>query len=872
MADRYAVEREIGAGGMATVYLARDLRHDRKVALKVLHEDLGAVLGVERFLSEIRVTANLQHPNVLPLFDSGSADGLLFYVMPFVEGESLRHRLEREKQLPVEEAVRIGIAVAHALDYAHATGVIHRDLKPDNILLQRGQPFVADFGIALAISNAGGSRLTQSGLSLGTPQYMSPEQAGGERLIDARTDVYSLGAVVYEMLTGEPPHTGATAQAMIAKLMTEEVRPIVGLRRSVPRDVDSAVRRALEKLPADRFATAGAFAEALAAPRVAIGDGEATVFARGTGAPARRASFVRRAIPWTAALVGVGIAAWSLASGVARAPVVVQLSLPVDPPLTFETSRSMIAATPDGSRIVFTASRGGTMQAFVRSIQDETATPLPGTEDAAMLFVSADGKSVGVRSTDGEIKSVPIGGGAVRTIAKSSSLSTPAWSSKDLIVFSQGFGTGLSGVAASGGTPRPITTLGKEELGHGMPAFLPDGEAILFTLFRGRGPELAVTTLRGEVTRLGIDGVDPMFVQPDLLLYVRTNGDVEAIRFDPKSHRTIGGAIAVLQGVAIRGQQPLLTVSADGNLLAYVKRLPRARVGLLDSSGVLQLLRGDAGRYGNLRVSPNGDRIAIDLVASDGTQDIWIDDLKAGASNKLTSDGRSTSPVWSSDGKRIAFTRRDSAAGGFNVYTMAADGSDAPRPLVVGPGARNAGSFTPDGRTLVYQALVQGRSMHIAAVGEDGRTRVLAESPGAAVGQPVLSPDGRWLAYVSNETRRDEVFVGPMSGAWKKQVSTLGGASPAWSRDGRTLYYREDSHIVAVAIEGSPESASGNGTITVGARRRFASQYLGIQNVIAFDPMPDGKHLAVLVPTDEGADVTVVVNWMERVTQLMRKQ
>src|SRR5881296_3388687 len=211
--DRYEIEREIGAGGMATVYLARDLRHDRPVALKLLNPELGAVLGVERFLSEIRVTANLQHPNLLPLFDSGAANGLLFYVMPFVEGESLRARLDREKQLPVDEAIRVATAVASALDYAHSHGVIHRDLKPENILLQAGQPVVADFGIALAVSNAGGARITQTGLSLGTPQYMSPEQATGDRVIDGRTDIYSLGAVLYEMLAGDPPHTGSTAQA-----------------------------------------------------------------------------------------------------------------------------------------------------------------------------------------------------------------------------------------------------------------------------------------------------------------------------------------------------------------------------------------------------------------------------------------------------------------------------------------------------------------------------------------------------------------------------------------------------------------------------------------------------------------------------------
>src|SRR5688500_5737004 len=260
---RYTIDREIGAGGMATVYLARDVRHQRQVALKLLKPELGAVLGGDRFLSEIRVTANLQHPHLLPLFDSGEADGLLFYVMPYIEGESLRARLDREKQLPVDEAIRITSAVASALDYAHRHGVVHRDLKPENILLHDGQPLVSDFGIALAISNAGGARVTQTGLSLGTPAYMSPEQATGDRNIDARSDIYSLAAVLYEMLTGEPPHTGATVQAIIARVLTDKARSVRAARDTVPVHADTALQKALAKLPADRFATALQFADAL---------------------------------------------------------------------------------------------------------------------------------------------------------------------------------------------------------------------------------------------------------------------------------------------------------------------------------------------------------------------------------------------------------------------------------------------------------------------------------------------------------------------------------------------------------------------------------------------------------------------------------
>jgi sugar lactone lactonase YvrE len=263
LADRYRIERELGSGGMATVYLAEDLKHDRKVALKVLRPELAAVLGAERFLSEIKTTANLQHPHILPLFDSGEADGFLFYVMPYVEGETVRDRLHREKQLPVDDALRIATEVASALDYAHRRGIVHRDIKPENILLHDGSALVADFGIALAASMAGGSRMTETGMSLGTPHYMSPEQAMGEREITARSDVYALGCVLYEMLLGEPPFTGPTAQAIVAKVMSEKPAGLVARRARIPPEVEEAVLTALEKLAADRFGSAAEFAAAL---------------------------------------------------------------------------------------------------------------------------------------------------------------------------------------------------------------------------------------------------------------------------------------------------------------------------------------------------------------------------------------------------------------------------------------------------------------------------------------------------------------------------------------------------------------------------------------------------------------------------------
>ncbi len=304
---RYTIERELGAGGMATVYLAHDIKHDRKVALKVLRPELASILGAERFLTEIKTTANLQHPHILALHDSGEADGVVFYVMPYVEGESLRDRLNREHQLPVDEAVRIAREVAGALDYAHRHNVVHRDIKPENILLHEGQALVADFGIALAASRSdSGSRMTETGMSLGTPHYMAPEQAMGEREITAKADIYALGCVLYESLAGEPPFTGPTAQAIVARVMTEQPRSLTIQRRTIPVNVEAAVSRALEKLPADRFATAAEFAAALVNPGFTV-----ATTAMSPAATRRSDWRVRLAVPMMAiAAVAIVVAAW----------------------------------------------------------------------------------------------------------------------------------------------------------------------------------------------------------------------------------------------------------------------------------------------------------------------------------------------------------------------------------------------------------------------------------------------------------------------------------------------------------------------------------------------------------------------------------
>ncbi|MGI9627720.1 MAG: protein kinase domain-containing protein, partial [Longimicrobiales bacterium] len=439
---RYRIERELGQGGMATVYLADDLRHERKVALKVLKPELAAVVGGERFLAEIKTTANLQHPHILPLFDSGEADGFLFYVMPYVEGESLRERLEREKQLPVDEAVAIAKKVAGALHAAHGRGVIHRDIKPANILLAGGEPVVADFGIALAVQEAGGGRLTDTGLSVGTPYYMSPEQATADRAPNAASDVYSLGCVLYETLVGEPPYAGSSAQAVLGKIIAGEAPRAKDGRPAVPANVDAVVQKALEKLPADRFPTTEQFASALADRSFRAGP-----YAHGASNEHRRRS-IGLAWPTLAAALGVlALFGWLRPGPTPAGPVSFDFHMP-DGYAMVDGLVPVLAVSPDGRTLAY---RNGN-RVYVRELEDFQGRPLAGTEGVWHAFFSPDGETLGL--LDGSsFKQVPAGGGpVVDLLGEQTEPEGGHWGEDGRIVYSAAWG--YNGIrAATPGEP-----------------------------------------------------------------------------------------------------------------------------------------------------------------------------------------------------------------------------------------------------------------------------------------------------------------------------------------------------------------------------------------------------------------------------------
>ena len=867
LTGRYDVEREIGRGGMATVYLARDVRHNRRVALKVLNPELGAVLGVERFLAEIQVTANLQHPNLLPLFDSGEANGLLFYVMPYVDGESLRARLDREKQLPVDEAVRIASAVASALHYAHGHGVIHRDLKPENILIQAGQPVVADFGIALAVSNAGGARVTQTGLSLGTPQYMSPEQATGDRVIDPRADIYSLAAVAYEMLAGEPPHTGNTMQAVIARVLTEQPRHIRAVRPNVPEHVEQALERGLEKLPADRWSTAKEFAEALegrAAPQSRATDGHHAATRKAGRSWGKRLTdpVVLVLAAATLGATVLSVVQWNAGRQPpeSRATVRFPLTLPRDVQLTPTVVQSL-AISRDGRHVAF-AARGqrGVSQLFVREMDDATVRAVPGTDGTLSAFFSPDGKWIAFTDAQ-ELKKVAIESGAVLTLADIGGVFGGAsWAKNGQILIATA-NSRIVVMPENGGPGRRLCR--NDPAGskvESSPLVLDDGETVLYSSWPSlsfTNAKLAVASLStGTCTILDIDGLQPLGVVGRRVLYVSNAGALTAVEIDLAARRVISAPVPVLTDIVVHASSGTAqaALSSSGTLVYQGGAVPTELV-WSDLHGAAEPITIDERSYGYPRLSPDGRKIALTVISA-AQRDIWIYDIPSRGSTRLTpSGGMNERPEWSPDGKRVLY--RAARGERVNLWWRSADLSEPEAPLLKSESEDYyEGVITPDGGAIVYQIDTGGADVMYRYLKGDTTKKPISNTT-FVESQARVSPNGQWVAFVTTESGSDEVVVQPFPGPGPRtQISANGGREPVWSRDGKRLFYRDPMQFVAATVR------TDIGFSVTARESLFPDTFVRGPYHANYDVSLDGSHL-LLLRAKEQPQVMIVHNWSD---------
>ena len=866
LADRYRIERELGAGGMATVYLAEDLKHRRKVALKVLRPELAAVIGAQRFLAEITTTANLQHPHILPLHDSGTVDGTVFYVMPFVEGESLRDRIGREKQLPIADAVRIARDVADALDYAHRHGVIHRDIKPDNILLHDGRALIADFGIALAASKAGGSRMTETGMSLGTPHYMSPEQAMGEHSLDGRTDVYALGCVVHEMIAGEPPFTGPTAQAIVAKVMAGEPAPLSASRKMVPAHIEDAVLTALQKIPADRFATAGAFASALE-----DGGGAIAGHARHTrGAVAT--SRWRRAL-WPVAAVLLGLVAlggwlrpWVRASPAdASQPTQLALLLP-DLGGASTGLQRQIELTPDGTALLYVGIVEGTTRTKRIGLDGSAARVVEGVEqNLADYSIAPDGRTFTASSHEtGTTFRYPIGGGTGRPLPRSVATGQRGVWASDGSFWLNYFtvNVGLTRISASDSVSHPFGLRNSDVF---LTQILPGDRTALGVrqpMGSATGPLVLLDLRSGEPRTLIDEAVVEARYAVGHLVYVLGDGSLQAAPFDLKALRITAPAVTLATGVTLTGVGQAQFSVADNGTVAFVVEAGRTIV-VADRTGAGRVVLPDVRSYHHPRFSPDGKRISVDFTGPEG-RDVWILNLADGAFTRATFDRDGHDASWSRDGRSLSYT---SFRGGvFGVNRIRPGSTQTGDSLLTSPQLAYSGIWLRDESALVTvgQSLSPGSNLDIAIVRNGGRGPIEPVVATRFIEQyPSLSPDDQWLAFSSNQSGREEVYVRRLDGSGEQlQVSVGGGTESVWSPDGKELYYRgamnaesrtEPAMIVAT-IATTP-------SLAVTSRKvLFAGQGIVTSNPHSnFDVSPDGKQF-VFAKSNPSSRVMVIQN------------
>jgi Tol biopolymer transport system component len=878
----YEVVAPIGAGGMGEVYKAHDTKLGRDVAIKVLPEAFAHdPERLSRFQREAKMLASLNHPNIATIHGLERSGDTSYLVMELVSGETLAERV-KAGPLGIEEALKIAVQIAEALEAAHEKSIIHRDLKPANVkVTTEGNVKVLDFGLAKAFAGDGANddpsnsptlsaAATMQGTILGTAAYMSPEQARGKS-VDKRTDIWAFGCVLYELLTGRQAFHGETTTEILAAVLRGEP-DWQALPDTTPLSIRALLRRCLQKEMNKRARDAGdariEIEEALAAPVTA----EQTTAAptKGFRSLGRRGLILFMGIVLLAAAVA-SLATWDLKTAPRQPVSRTVINLPPGQQLAGMESGPAVALSPDGTHLAYVAIQGGIQQIFLRALDSMESAPMSGTEGAVSPFFSPNGQWVGFFA-GGTLRKVSVTGGSAQNLGDAPFPHGASWGTDGGIAFAPQNLSVLQQVSDTGGAPRPLTRFEKGEITQRWPELLPGGKVVLFAA----GPNATNFTIaqvaaqsvgQSERRNLVQGATQPRYAFSGHLVYAQ-RGSLMAVPFDPHRLEMTGEAVPMEEGVL---ESPATgaaqySFSATGSLV-YVSgglRSAQSRLVWVNRNGAEQSLDAPAHTYLAPRLSPDGRRLAITITEQE-TQ-IWLDDLSRDALTKLTLEGNNNLvPVWTPDGKRIAFNSNKEGAN--NVFLQLADGSGGPERLTTSEYLQAPMSWSPDGQLLAFIEVNPATQRDIWVLNmRDRKARPFLRTQfDEAV--PRFSPDGRWLAYISNESGRYEVYVQPYPGPGGKwQISTQGGTEPVWNPNGHELFYRSGDKMMAVDITTKPE------LIASKPRMLFQGRYEQAPFPNSnYDISPDGQRFLMLKPGDSAetapTQINVVLNWFEELKQ-----
>ncbi len=855
---------------MGEVYRARDTRLDREVAVKVLPADLSSDPSLrQRLEREAKAVSKLSHPHICTLHDIGHQDGVDFLVMELVEGETLERRLV-QGPLPPEQTIRLAAQIADALAKAHKRGITHRDLKPSNIMLTKSGTKLMDFGLAkqsgaatlataLTEMTTEQTKLTGEGTIVGTFQYMAPEQLEGKEA-DARTDIFGLGEVIYEMATGKPAFSGKSRASLIAAILTAEPQPMAALQPLTPPALERVVKKCLAKDPDERWQSASDLASELS--WIAEGGSQATEVGRASAGRRRwnRLSWLLAAT-FFLVMMAAGAAWWQASNR--RTP-----AMYFHTPVPFAAND--LALSPDGRTLAMVAysTQANNYVLWIYEVGGRRTTSLDGTQGASYPFWSPDGRFIGFFA-DGKLKKVEVSGRQVQVLCDAPNGRGGTWNRDGVIVFAPDSVGGLFRISSTGGSPVEMTKqdASRFESSHRWPVFLPDGRHFLYlgANFSGQleNNAIFVGSLDSQERRLLVTtSANAAYAEPGYLLYLRDNKTLVAQPFDRRRYLLSGEPQTLSEEVLYTPlvDRAVFSVSSGDVLVTQTgKGASISQLTWFDRSGKPAGAIGMPGSLGNVRLSPDGHRVATDRTDPDGRRiDIWVQEVTQGTPTRLTFDPSAhQTPVWSPDGKQILFAANGKL--GFPLYLKNADGSGPEEEVAdLGAGvAVNPSDWSRDGK---YVLVRKGNELWYLSWPEHVAKPLLQAK--WTVKNAQFSPEGRWIAYASNETGSMEIYVSPfLSGSGKWQVSSAGGQEPRWRQDGKELFYLSpDGKMMAVSVKtgASFEAGSPSALFQTHARQPVSSQ-----DQFSYDVSGDGQRFLVITKADEAnaAPLTVLLNW-----------